>query len=417
VSLTLVFFTGLSVILFNINPLIRLDGYYVLMDWLQVPSLRESSFEYLGNIVKKHLLHLQVPDKAISRRRRRIYLIYGLLAIGYSTFVMWLVFRLLRRWLVGWTGPAGYLILAAVVLLAFRSRIKKGAAFVRYIWSDKKDLLRSPVAAGSAIAVILGLVVLLAVVRTATRIDAAFTVSPGRRAVVRAPADGTIRRVTVAEGQRVRRGDVLGEIDNADLTASSRLAHASMMRAQREAAVARAGGETAREWQRRDEARSEEARSVLYAGRVASLHLTAPMDGIVSTPLVEDSLGRHLAEGEPFCTVDAMETTMLVVRASERDIDEIAPGTVVRLLAVALPGTTLRSRVLSLAPVASPAATGEPLDLVRRANLVTVIVEIANDDGRLREGMTGRVQFLTAPRSAAGKVGRVLRRWLGELLW
>src|SRR5262249_40259457 len=90
----------------NINPLIRLDGYYVLMDWIQVPGLRESSFEYIGNLVKKHVLHLQVQDKAIPRRRRRIYLIYGLLAIGYSSFILWVVFRLLRRGGGWWAGRA-----------------------------------------------------------------------------------------------------------------------------------------------------------------------------------------------------------------------------------------------------------------------------------------------------------------------
>jgi len=109
-------------------------------------------------------------------------------------------------------------------------------------------------------------------------------------------------------------------------------------------------------------------------------------------------------------------TVLLVVRTSERDIDEIQPGTEVRLLATARPGTTLRSRVRSLSPVARP-ATGEALDLVRRANLVAVDVEVENSGGLLREGMTGRVQFLTTPRSAAAKVGRVLRRWMGELVW
>lgn len=417
ISLTLVFFTGLSVILFNINPLIRLDGYYVLMDWLQVPGLRESSFEYIGNLIKKHLLHLEVPNKAISRRRRRIYLIYGVLAITYSSFILFVLFRLLRRWLVGWTGPAGYLFLAAIVILAFRSRIKKGVAFVRYIWSDKRDLFRSPAVAVPSIAAIAGVVLLLTVVRTATRIEAPFTVTPGRRAVVRAPAEGKVIWVAVAEGQRVHRGDVLGLIENADLTATSRLAEAGAVRAEREAAVARAGGETARAVLRGEEARAEASRAALFATRVRSLEMAAPMDGIVSTPLVEDSLGSHLVEGATFCTVDGLDTAILVVKTSERDIDEIVAGTEVRLQATARMGTTLRSRVRSVSPMARPAEAGEQLDLVRRANLIAVNVEVDNAGELLREGMTGRVQFLTTPRSAAGKLIRMLRRWLGELLW
>ena len=37
-------YTGFSTIVFNINPLVKLDGYYVLMDWLDIPDLRERAF-------------------------------------------------------------------------------------------------------------------------------------------------------------------------------------------------------------------------------------------------------------------------------------------------------------------------------------------------------------------------------------
>jgi putative peptide zinc metalloprotease protein len=41
-------FSGTTGLVFNYNPLIKLDGYYVLMSWLDIPDLRERAFTYLG---------------------------------------------------------------------------------------------------------------------------------------------------------------------------------------------------------------------------------------------------------------------------------------------------------------------------------------------------------------------------------
>ena len=49
-------FSGVTGLVFNYNPLIKLDGYYVLMSWLDMPDLRERSYRYMGDLVRRHLL-------------------------------------------------------------------------------------------------------------------------------------------------------------------------------------------------------------------------------------------------------------------------------------------------------------------------------------------------------------------------
>ena len=56
----LMLFTGVSTIFFNINPLRKIDGYYALSSVLEIPELREDSFEYLGALFKRHVLRLNV---------------------------------------------------------------------------------------------------------------------------------------------------------------------------------------------------------------------------------------------------------------------------------------------------------------------------------------------------------------------
>ena len=49
-SLSLMVVCSVSTVVFNANPLMRYDGYYVLADWLEIPNLRERSNRYLLNL-------------------------------------------------------------------------------------------------------------------------------------------------------------------------------------------------------------------------------------------------------------------------------------------------------------------------------------------------------------------------------
>ena len=50
---------GVSTLLFNANPLLRYDGYYILADWLEIPNLAQRSNEYLGYLVNRYLFGLE----------------------------------------------------------------------------------------------------------------------------------------------------------------------------------------------------------------------------------------------------------------------------------------------------------------------------------------------------------------------
>lgn len=62
-----VLIAGISTLLFNINPLIKLDGYYILSDLLEIPNLGQRSNEYFGYCLKRYVLrlhrHLSVPHQ------------------------------------------------------------------------------------------------------------------------------------------------------------------------------------------------------------------------------------------------------------------------------------------------------------------------------------------------------------------
>jgi putative peptide zinc metalloprotease protein len=415
---SLVFITGLSALI-NLNPLIKLDGYYALMDWLDVPELREESFAFVGGWIKKHLFRLPVTETPISRRRRRIYLLYGVFSVLYTGLVFLVIYLMFRGWLVAWFGPLGYLLLFALLAYLLRRKLTSGVRFLRHVWLDKRDAWRSRGGRlGTGIAVV-ALAVLVTVPRCATRIGSTFVVEPGQRAVIRAPSGGVVRETHVEEGTPVVVGQTLAVLANRDLEAAWKRTVTDRERGRRYATRARVSGDvaTAGVWEQREH--EAVGREEILRREMDEFVLHAPIAGVVTTPDLDRMRGRYLREGDPVCTVDRLDTVRLAISSLESDVAEISPGSEVRMLVRALAGETLRGTVRSVAPVAhDPTPTEEQaLDLVQRVQLVRVLVEVENPGHHLRPGMSGRVQILGRLRSAAGRVWWRARRWATSVFW
>src|SRR5439155_989757 len=82
---------GVTTVLANANPLIPLDGYYALSDYLEIPNLRTRAFGYVGWLVRRYGLRLAVPPPPADPHERRAFVIYGTLAFLYSITILILV--------------------------------------------------------------------------------------------------------------------------------------------------------------------------------------------------------------------------------------------------------------------------------------------------------------------------------------
>jgi putative peptide zinc metalloprotease protein len=73
----------------NLNPLLRLDGYYILMDWLEIPMLRGRALQFVqGELWKK----LRQREK--FNREERIFSVFGLLSLGWTLIIVFSMLRL-----------------------------------------------------------------------------------------------------------------------------------------------------------------------------------------------------------------------------------------------------------------------------------------------------------------------------------
>ena len=112
--------TGLK-LFFNLNPLLKLDGYYLLSDALGIPNLRQRSFAYLGMLI------LRRPSPALpalmSGRERALYFVYGVLALAVSFGMLWIITMHLGASLLPRFQAWGFVLLVFLVGVRLRYRI------------------------------------------------------------------------------------------------------------------------------------------------------------------------------------------------------------------------------------------------------------------------------------------------------
>ena len=66
--------TGIGVTILNLNPLIKLDGYYLLAELIDETDLKEKSTAFVSSWTRKHIFRLPVEVEYVPRRRRPMYL-------------------------------------------------------------------------------------------------------------------------------------------------------------------------------------------------------------------------------------------------------------------------------------------------------------------------------------------------------
>jgi multidrug efflux pump subunit AcrA (membrane-fusion protein) len=263
--------------LFNLNPLIKLDGYYLLSDALEIPNLRQRSFAYLKSCaawlalkVGNAKTHSDDVVPETDTRLRRVYVSYGILAAIYSTWLLAIVIGQIGGFLVDRYRGFGFVLFAGVLMMAFKSPVER--TLLR-----GKTILRGSVAAFArrpwvrwvAATALVAIVVFL---KMDLRVSGEFIVMPGHNADVRAPVAGIIQEIFVAEGDRVEAGariarladnDARVELKQIESEIAAQRARLRLLRAgptPQERELSRQQLETTRSRQRHLEKQYEEAR-------------------------------------------------------------------------------------------------------------------------------------------------------------
>ena len=196
--------------LFNFNPLLKLDGYYLLSDALGIPNLRQRALDAFTGRVRRVLWGAPLPD---LEPRGRLLLSFGLASWVYSLAFLALVLAGLARFLGdrwGWVGLGG----AALVGL-----VAAGSLFRGFSAGEVSNMIRLRHRRTAAwVLGVGGFVAGLCLVEIEDRAGGAFQVRSATRAEVRAPVAGFLREVSCDEGDHVSPGAAVARLEVPDLT-------------------------------------------------------------------------------------------------------------------------------------------------------------------------------------------------------
>jgi len=128
----MVFVASISTVLFNINPLLRFDGYYILSDLLDMPNLHQHSNQHLKYLVEHHAFKCQDAETPATSRQEEIWFTsFGILSGIYRIVVFSMIFLFVADQFL----LAG-LIMAAICLVTWG--ILPIFGMVRYLTASPK---------------------------------------------------------------------------------------------------------------------------------------------------------------------------------------------------------------------------------------------------------------------------------------
>jgi len=200
--------------LFNLNPLIRLDGYYILSDYLETPNLRSKAFGYLKRKVVGWLIGVGGRGAAFTGREKRIFVFYGLSSFVFSAALVVIVLGRLESWLVAEYQTWGIVLFSMICLMLFPVAGKENAS------AAGKLALGVGIRIKKAPYLLIMLAVLLAAafLPWELKITGDFIILPNAQVAINPEVEGTLKAIHVDEGDLVSKGDVLAEIQNLDLS-------------------------------------------------------------------------------------------------------------------------------------------------------------------------------------------------------
>jgi multidrug efflux pump subunit AcrA (membrane-fusion protein) len=231
-----------AIVLLNLIPFVKLDGYYLLCDLLRQTNLRDRSFQLAKGWLSQHVLGLPPIDREqLSHRDRRIFLLFAGLAFVFTVvFLYSLYFRMFAP--VVEHGGVGGLALVAVltVILLRKTLLRPLHRLIGLVVRERRRIFTPRRSLGFLAAGVI-LVGPWFLITWPVLVDAEFVLVPTQRVDVRAQTPGLVAEVLVAEGEVVTVGQPLARLRNDELAARRIVMAAELEIAQRRVALLEAG--------------------------------------------------------------------------------------------------------------------------------------------------------------------------------
>ncbi len=407
----LMLITSVWTVLFNANPLMKFDGYYILTDVLDVPNLRAKAQMCVSGMMRRLCFGpnggTPSVESMLPRRNRGWFVFYSVAAqlyLLYITLGIAMLFDHLLKpyglaWLGDWIGIGALISMLLVPAMSF---------FSKQLTADRAAT-RTNRRPWIILSVILVLGALLLQMPWPVNVERPAVMQPVEAEFVRAEVSGRIVGIRVKTGQEVKVGDAIAVLSNPRLTADVNAAELRVERAERELDMT-IGSEAPAAYKQAQSQLAQIQVALKEAQRLTSrLTLRASRAGIVITPDLERIAAGSLRAGDAMCEIVQLDPIQIYIPLNERQARHIRAGQAVDLRVSAAPDRMFQGSVIEdrktppareLPPnlvatlggdlAAQPNAEGR---LIPLETTYGVLVAIPNADHFLRPGMTGTVRI------------------------
>lgn len=407
--------TGIAAVVINLNPLIKLDGYYLLTEIIEIPELKERSTAFLSAWVQAKVLKLPVEVPIVPRRRVALFVIYAVASGTYSYLLLFVVVRLSYSAGSRWLAEFALIPSLALAFVMYRSRLQSLRRVMNECW---QHLTRSgfrwrPIYALPA----LSLIALIFVPLWRDREDAFFVIEPAESHTICAAVPGRVDVVLVEEGQKVRAGEPLLRMTSNMAAGMSSAAMAETRSARFKTFNAQVQGRSI------GSAAADQMAAQRITGlaneALSSLEVKAPVDGTVLTENPSLLLDRDVGYGQPLLKVAGaarIARVFIPVSALER----ISANSEV---ALALPGNFSLLRLKLSMPAGDPVSLPAGLAESGKYRGIEVpvfynsLIPLPAEEGGLMYGLSGQAMIFGERRSLAGRIGMTVSDLVRAHVW
>jgi putative peptide zinc metalloprotease protein len=398
---SLVVIAGISTILFNANPLMRFDGYFILADALDMPDLRPRAREFVSSFLAA-LLSGSPPPKATNRREAWILGTYGIASPLYLLVVFFGIWKFLSTVLephgLRWAGDILMLSWAATGIIAPAfSSAKKIAAAVKSAPPGRRKRVGTITAA-----TVCAFAILLVLPLPRSIIDQG-TLQPADTSTVRTAEEGRVAEIFVAEGSQVSAGQPLARLENHAIERDVLAAEASLEQARARLRAAQAEAKTSEVGILQSELAAAASSLQEATRRRDALTLRAPSEGTVASRRLDALLGTRLPAGSEFCIIRPPVLSEFLVTLGEKQARLVQAGARVQIRFLALPDETYQGKVAASPLRLAPPKPGEP-PTPPGADTHFALVQLENPSTSLKIGMAGSALIDCGNQSFAGRM-------------
>ncbi len=443
--LNVMFVSSVSTLVFNANPLLRCDGYYILSDLIEIPGLRQKASAVLQRRTGAWILGVSpAPDLFPASRFPLLLAAYGLASAVYrwlvAVGVLWFLHIAVRPCGVQIFG----LLLPIVAVHGFLIRPAwQVARFFRIPGRVDQVKPRRLIAAGSAVVLAFAClwIPLPAYVRCSLHLE------PGGATPVYSESAGCLGQIHAKPGDWVRAGQPLVTLENVDV-------RLGLVRLQNERQRLIRNLERLRQMAVDDPQAASRVAEVELAiaalGEQCTRHerdnerlcVVAPVSGVVlpaavidrpvpfgqlpswtGSPLDEQNLRAFLGEGVPICHIGDPRRFRVILAIDPKDREFVRPGQAVQMVMSEQPLRYHRAELEQVSPVdMKPSREGRStkqggplgvhncaLDVKRPFDTpFQASASLTDPDGQLWIGATGEGKIRVGSRSLAQSFWRYL---------